>query len=108
MILYNLTLNSSRSTHKSLDNIIKIQGVAINSLQQELVVFESKFLFLEELLFNDNLQLNNQSINIFKDNSIVHSTRKPYESSSSDQVKGSNQPYENCKSFCIPPEISLM
>ena len=107
MILYNLTLNSSRSTHKSLDNIIKIQGEAINSLQKEMVVLESKFLSLEELLFNDNLQLNNKSINIFKDNSIVHSARKSYESSSSDQIKG-NQPYENCKSFCIPPEISLM
>ena len=114
-------INLLKSTQKSLENIIKIQGETINSLQQEILTFESTFLSLEEILFNDNPQLNasldhnnqiqctaefntqgsgnvvrksnckiplpthsgnNQSLNILKDNSIVHSTGKYYESSS--------------------------
>ena len=137
-------INLLKSTQKSLENIINIQGETINSLQQEILTLESKFLSLEELLFNDNPQLNasldhnsqiqcsaefhpqgsdnvarksnckiplpthsgnNQSLNILKDNSIVHSTGKYYELSSSDQPKR-NQPYENCKTVCISPESS--
>ena len=52
------SVNLLKSTQKSLENIIKIQGETINSLQQEILTFESKFLSLEELLFNDNPQLN--------------------------------------------------
>ena len=52
------SINLLKSTQKSLENIIKIQGETINSLQQEILTFESKFLSLEELLFNDNPQLN--------------------------------------------------
>ena len=97
-------INLLKSTQKSLENIIKIQGETTNSLQQVLV-FESKFLSLEELMFNDIPQLNNQSMNILKDNSIVHSTEKSHESPSSDHLKG-DQPYENCKTICTPPESS--
>ena len=50
-------INLLKSTQKSLENFIKIQGETINSLQQEILTFESKFLSLEELLFNDNPQL---------------------------------------------------
>ena len=51
-------INLLKPTQKSLENIIKIQGETINSLQQEILTFESKFLSLEELLFNDNPELN--------------------------------------------------
>ena len=50
---------------------------------------------------------NNQPLIILKDNFIIHSTGKSYESSSSDQPK-QNQPYENCKTVCVSPENSLM
>ena len=50
---------------------------------------------------------NNQPLIILKDNSIIHSTGKSYESSSSDQPK-QIQPYENCKMVCVPPEVPLM
>ena len=94
-----------KSTQKSLGNIIKIQGETICSRQQKTLLFESKFLSLEELQCNDNPQLNNQSMNALKDNFTVHSSGKFYESSASDELK-KNQPYENCKTVCISPERS--
>ena len=51
-------IKSLQSTQKSLKNIIKTQDETINSLQQEIFVFKSKFLSLETLLFNVNPQLN--------------------------------------------------
>ena len=49
-------IKSLQSTQKSLKNIIKTQDETINSLQQEIFVFKSKFLSLETLLFNVNPQ----------------------------------------------------
>ena len=51
-------IKSLQSTQNSLKNIIKTQDETINSLQQEIFVFKSKFLSLETLLFNVNPQLN--------------------------------------------------
>ena len=53
-----LNINLLKSTQKSLENITKTQGETINSLQQEILAFESKLLSLEEPLFNHNPQLN--------------------------------------------------
>ena len=114
-------IKSLQSTQKSLKNIIKTQDETINSLQQEIFVFKSKFLSFETLLFNDNPQLN-ASLDL--DSQIQCTAKVNPQVSNNDvgksnceillpthlnnnQSTNENQPSENCKTICSSPKSSL-